>query len=146
MNKKLLQEIANKKLGIRLQQGVRYPGAEKLPLRKRNLAVHLGHTMLTTTCIQRVQCWGATIPEDATRPSLMSRTPGTLPELANMLRDPEGRLRCPFGVDWENESGGCSPLHRIPFWLALMEMHSDGYRYGIQSDRTLPYVFDRLIE
>jgi len=27
-----------------------------------------------------------------------------------------------------------------------MEMHSDGYRYGIQSDRKLPYVFDRLID
>ena len=79
----------------------------------------------------------------------MSRTPGTLPELANMLRDPETRLRCPFGVDWENKSGGCSHLdrlHRIPFWLALREMHGDGYRYGMQSDRNLPYVFDRLIE
>ena len=72
-----------------------------------------------------------------------------MPEVANMLRGPEGRLRCPFGVDWEEQSGGgarLDRLHRIPFWLALMEMHGDGCRYGFQSDRNLPYVFERLIE
>ena len=66
-----------------------------------------------------------------------------------MLRDPEGRLRCPFGIDWENEPGGVSRLdreHRIPYWLALIEMHGDGYRYGTGSDRSLPVVFDRFIE
>ena len=74
----------------------------------------------------------------------MSKTPG-----ANMLRDPEARLRCPFGVDWLDHFGGGSRLdraHRIPYWLSLMEMHGDGYRYGIQSDRHLPYVFDKLLE
>ena len=66
-----------------------------------------------------------------------------------MLRDPEARLRCPFGVDWLDHFGGGSRLdraHRIPYWLSLMEMHGDGYRYGIQSDRHLPYVFDKLLE
>ena len=66
-----------------------------------------------------------------------------------MLRDPEARLRCPFGVDWLNQCGDHSRLdrtHSIPFWLALMEMHCDGYRYGIQSDRHLSYVFDKLLE
>ena len=66
-----------------------------------------------------------------------------------MLRDPEARLRCPFGVDWLDQFGGGSRLdraHRIPYWLSLMEMHGDGYRYGIQSDRHLPYVFDKLLE
>ena len=138
-------------LGIHIQRGVQYPGGDKAERCQRwqHLQAQLKRTMLTAACIQRVRSWGATTPRDATRPSSMSRTPGTLPELANMLRDPEGRLRCPFGVDWENQSGGCSRLdrlHRIPFWLALMEMHGDGYRYGSQSDRHLPYVFDRLLD
>ena len=58
-------------------------------------------------------------------------------------------MRCPFGVDWEDKSGGCLRLdkfHRISFWLALIEMHGDGYRYGVRSDRNLPFVFDGLIE
>ena len=66
-----------------------------------------------------------------------------------MLRDPEGRLRCPFGIDWEDEPGGISRLdrqHRIPYWLAPIELHGDGYRYGMGSDRSLPVVFNRLIE
>ena len=66
-----------------------------------------------------------------------------------MLRDLEARLLCPFGVDWLNQCGDSSRLdrtHRIPFWLALMEMHCDGYPYGIQSDQHLPYVFVKLLE
>ena len=66
-----------------------------------------------------------------------------------MLRDLEARLRCPFGVDWLDQFGDSSRLdraQRIPFWLALMEMHREGYRYGIQSNRHLPYVFDKLLE
>ena len=72
-------------LGIRLQQCVQYPGIEKAvrSQRLRRLSWHLGRTMLTAACIQRVRSWGATTPRDATRPSSMSRTPGTLPELAN---------------------------------------------------------------
>ena len=66
-----------------------------------------------------------------------------------MLRDTEGRLRCPFGIDWVDKSGGClclDRLHRIPFWLVLIETHGDGYRYGMRGDRDLPFVFDRLSE
>ena len=66
-----------------------------------------------------------------------------------MLRDPEGRLRCPFGIDWEDEPDAISRRdrqHRVPYWLALIEMHGDGYRYGMGSDRSLPVVFDRRIE
>ena len=36
--------------------------------------------------------------------------------------------------------------HRVPFWLALMELHSDGYRYGTESDRHLPFVFEKAVE
>ena len=58
-------------------------------------------------------------------------------------------MRCPFGMDWEDKAGRSSRLdreHRIPFWLALIEMHGDGYRYGMLSGRNLPFVFERLIE
>ena len=116
--------------------------------RQRRLPVHLRRSMLTAACIQKVRSWGATAPSDATRPSSASRTPSTLPALANILRDPERRLRCPFGDNWEDESGGCSRLgniNRIPFWLALTELHGDGRRYGAQSERQLPHVFDRLL-
>ena len=65
-----------------------------------------------------------------------------------MLRDPEGRLLCPFGVDFEESCGAgsrLSSLHRIHFWLALLEMHGEGYRYGAQNEQQLPYVFERVI-
>ena len=58
-------------------------------------------------------------------------------------------MRCPFGVDWEKESAGhgrLDRLHRIPFWLALMEMYGDVYRYGSRGDRDMPYVLDTAIE
>ena len=58
-------------------------------------------------------------------------------------------MHCPFGIDWEDKVGGSSHLdrdHRIPVWFALIEMHGDGYRYGMRSGRNLPFVFDRLIE
>ena len=31
-----------------------------------------------------------------------------------------------------------SSLHRIPFWLALLEMHGEGYRYAAQNEQQLP--------
>ena len=117
--------------------------------RLRKLPLHLGHTMLTAACIQRVRSWGATTSTPATPSNSTSKTPGTVLELANMLRDPETRLRCPFGADWLDQVRGGSRLdraHRIPFWLALMEMHGDGCRYGIKSDHHLPSVFDKLLE
>ena len=146
-NRQRLRALA-KTLGVSLQESLQYPGAVKPRPPIRNLPEQLKHTMLSTACIRRVRSWGATTG-DAAPPSSTSRTPQTLPELASMLRDPEARLRCPFGIDWENEPGGISRLdrqHRIPYWLALIELHGDGYRYGMERDRSLPVVFDRLIE
>ena len=148
LNKEQLRAMA-KSLGIYLQTGLQYPGAAKPRSPSKDLPKRLQSNRLTTACIRRVRSWGATTLGDATRPSSTSRAPQTLPELANMLRDPEGRLPCPIGIDWENQSGGCSRLdrlHRIPFWLALIEMHGDGHRYGVRSDRNLLFVFDELIE
>lgn len=104
--------------------------------------------MLMATCIRKVRAWGATEAEAMVRQSRIFTTPRTLPELANMLRDPEGRLLCPFGVDFEESCGAgsrLSSLHRIPFWLALLEMHGEGYRYGAQNEQQLPYVFERVM-
>ncbi len=42
-----------------------------------------------------------------------------------MLREPEERLRCPFGVDWEKQPAENARLdrrHRTAYWFALMEM------------------------
>ena len=36
--------------------------------------------------------------------------------------------------------------HRIPFWLALVELHSYGYRYGSHSDKHLPHVFEQVVD
>ena len=36
--------------------------------------------------------------------------------------------------------------HRIPFWLALVELYSDGYRYGRHGDEQLPYVFEQVVD
>jgi hypothetical protein len=66
-----------------------------------------------------------------------------------MLRDPNGNLRCPFGADFETQSCTESRLdrsHRIPFWLALMELYSDGYRYDCHSDKNLPPLFQEVVE
>ena len=76
-------------------------------------------------------------------------TPQTSVELAKMLRDADGRLRCPFGVDFEARSSTTARLDggvRVPFWLALMELRADGYRYGIESTRHLPYVFEKVVD
>ena len=144
LNRQQLRAIA-KRLGVYLQAKLNYPR----PAKTRTLPQTLTYTMLTAACIRKVQLLGANTVDDATRLSSMSRTPQTLPELASMLRDTEDRLRCPFGIDWEDKSGGClrlDRLHRIPFWLVLIEMHGDGYRYGMRGDRDLPFVFDRLIK
>ena len=36
--------------------------------------------------------------------------------------------------------------HRIPFWLALVELYSDGYRYSSYGDKQLPFVFDQVVD
>ena len=66
-----------------------------------------------------------------------------------MLRDPNGILRCPFGTDFEEQSCAGTRMdrgHRIPFWLTLVELHSDGYRYSSQSDQNLPSVFEKVAD
>ena len=109
-NRQRLRALA-KAFGISLQAGLQYPGAVQPRPPVRQLPEQMKHTMLSTACIRRVRSWGATIG-DATRPNSTSRTPQTLPELASVLRDPEGRLRGPSGIDWENDPGGISRLDR----------------------------------
>ena len=104
----------------------------------------LTKAMLINTCFRQVRAWATVHP---VLQSTSLSTPETVLELANMLRDPNGNLRCPFGVDFETQSCTESRLdrnHRIPFWLALMEQHSDGYRYDCHSDKNLPHVFQEL--
>ena len=36
--------------------------------------------------------------------------------------------------------------HKIPFWLALVELYSDGYRYSSHGDEHLPYVFEQVVD
>ena len=36
--------------------------------------------------------------------------------------------------------------HRIPFWLALLELYNDGYRYGTHGDNHLPHVFEQVVD
>ena len=65
-----------------------------------------------------------------------------------MLREANGRLRCPYGIDFDEQCGmGCNldSGHRIPFWLALMELYSDGYRYDCHSDKNVPHVFQEVV-
>ena len=149
LNRQRLRGTA-KSLGVGLQHGLQYPGGDQATRgpRLRNLPLVLQQTMLTATCIRRVRAWGAAAAAATACPSRIFTTPRTLPELANMLRDPEGRLLCPFGADFEESSGAGSRLcsvHRIPFWLALLELHGDGHRYGVESERRLPYVFEQVI-
>ena len=76
-------------------------------------------------------------------------TPQTALELAAMLRDPNGNLRCPFGTDFQEQSCTGTRIdgsHRIPFWLALVELYGDGYRYGSHSDKHLPHVFEQVVD
>ena len=45
-----------------------------------------------------------TAATDTAHPGAISTAPRTTLELANMLRDAEGRLRCPFGIDLDERS------------------------------------------
>ena len=137
-------------LDVSIQRVIQYPGGggDARAQRLLRLPLHLQQTMLTAACFRRVRTWGATAAAATARQSMIFTTPRTLPELANMLRDPAGRLLCPFGADFEESSGAVSrlcSLHRIPFWLVLLELYGDGHRYGDQSERRLPYVFEQII-
>ena len=58
------------------------------------------HGFHMKNCIRQVRAW-ATISPVLQSTSLS--TPQTVLELANMLRDPIGNLRCPFGSDFEEQ-------------------------------------------
>ena len=76
-------------------------------------------------------------------------TPQNLLELAQMLRDPDTNKRSPYGHAFEEHCSTEDYLnsgHRIPYWLALMELHSEGYRYGVESEHMLPYVFEQVFD
>ena len=112
----------------------------------------LKKSVLRWACFQQVREWAATAAPEAVLQSTLPRTPQTIFELANMLRDPMGRLRCPFGVDFEGQVigavgnlSGRAGMQSLPWWLALMELHGDGHRYGTNSDRELPCVFELLV-
>ena len=131
-----------------VQADVRYPGGDKTTRAPRRVKFtdSLRMTMLRNNCFRRVRAWAITntVPH-----STSLRTPQTVLELAKMLRDPNGNLRCPFGTNFEEQ--GYTPTridrsHRIPFWLALVELHSYGYRYGSHSDKHLPHVFEQVVD
>ena len=131
-----------------MQNAAQYHGADRndKAFREVWLIDALGMTLLINNCFRQVRAW-ATIHPVLQSTSLS--TPQTVLELANMLRDPIGNLRCPFGSDFEEQcrTGNrmdCS--HRIPCWLALVELYSDGYRYGCHSDTHLPYVFEQVVD
>ena len=101
--------------------------------------------MLINNCFRQVRAWATIHP---VLQSTTLSTPQTVLELVNMLRDPVGNLRCPFGSDFEEQGRTGTRIdgtHRIPFWLALVELYSDGYRYGSHSDKQLPYVFEQVV-
>ena len=116
--------------------------------------------MLRCACFQRVLKWaGASSPAGEPRQrgwqeppqSAPPSTPQTTKALADMLRDSVGRVRCPFGADFEEDAARATagPQYRfhkstLPWWLALLELHSASYRFGTNSDLDLPYVFRRV--
>ena len=54
-----------------------------------------------------------------------------------------------FGGDFAGRGSTTPRLDsdvRIPCWLALIELHADGYRYGIESNKHLPYVFEKMVD
>ena len=122
-SKQNLRDIA-KLLGMSMQIGVQYPGAEKKNRASREVKLTdaLRMTMLINNCFRQVRAWATIHP---VRQSTSLSTPQTVLELANMLRDPIGNLRCPFGSDFEEQGRTGTRMdrsHRIPFWLALVEL------------------------
>ena len=148
INRRTLKEIATS-LGVTMQIGQQYPGTfQNRSARLIRLTEHLKLHMLRSVCFRRVRDWASSAETGAVLQSTSFRTPQTALELTNMLRDANGNLLCPFGVDFCEKSSTGLRLdngHRIPFWLALIELHSDGHRYGAHSDRDLPYVFEKVV-
>ena len=100
-SKQNLRDIA-KLLGMSLQTGVQYPGADKKNRARRRVVIidALRKEMLMKNCFRQVRAWAAIQPV-LQRTSLS--TPQTVLELANMLRNRIGNLRCPFGSDFEEQ-------------------------------------------
>ena len=146
-NRQNLRETA-KLLAVTAQIKIQYPGADKAGRATRQIKFtdELGMTMLRNNCFRQVRAWAST---NSMLQTTSLSTPQTELELAEMLRDPSGILRCPFGTDFEEQSCVGTRMdrgHRIPFWLAFVELHSDGYRYSYQSDQNLPYVFEKVVD
>ena len=147
MNRQNFKDVA-KLLTMSMQSELRYPGGDKTTrtLRLVQLTEALKMTMLRNSCIRQVRAW-ATITPVLQTTSLS--TPQTVLELANMLRNTDGNLRCPFGDDFEQQLRTGTRMdssHRLPFWLALVELYSDGYRYDGHSDKNLPSVLERVVD
>ena len=103
--------------------------------------------MLRSACFRRVRSLDSA-PSGAVLQST-PHTPRSKVELANMLRDPAVRIVCPYGADFAKDQAAASRLdrtERMPFWLALMELHSYDYRYGQQGTLRLPGVFEEAVE
>ncbi len=133
-------------LNVQMQFGVRYISNDKTScgVRFRNFPAGMQCAALMISCIHQVRAWGG-----ATEHIGMHKTPTTVQELAIMLREPEARLRCPFGVDWGNvrfENARIDGRYRTLYWLPLMELYHDGYRYGNQSECAMPYVFGKIMD
>ena len=114
-NKQNLRDVA-KLLGAVVQTLIRYPGGDKASrdFRRVSFTDALTMTIIRNLCFRRVRAWATTNPM---RQSTSLCTPQTVLELAKMLRDPNGNLRCPFGADFETQSCTESRLdrsHRIP--------------------------------
>ena len=147
MNNQNVRDAA-KLLGMSVQITVQYPGGDKTSRGSRHVRVThaLRMTLFRNMCFRRVRAWATTNP---VLQSTSLSTPQTVLELANMLRDPNGNLRCPFGTDFEEQGRTGTRMdgsHRIPFWLALVELYNGGYRYGSCSDKHLPHVFGQVAE
>ena len=149
-SKKTSQELA-RLLNVKPQGSVQYNAAEKGRPAERyvQFALSLTFAMLRRECFRRVRAWATLTATSGALQGTLVRTPQTTLELANMLRNPSSKLRCPFGADFEkadSRGGRLDGSCRVPLWLALIELHSDGYRYGVQSERHLPYVFDKVVD
>ena len=148
-----------KVLDTPLPSRFQYPGGGRAGQNARRVKIppSLRIAMLRHTCFKRVVEWAEAwspagqLPRGAPEAPAQGaplRTPETIKEFADMLRDPVGVVRCPFGADFEEHAATASagPLYRphrdsLPWWLALVELHGDGYRFGASLDRELPYVF-----
>ena len=148
-----------KGLDTPLPSRFQYPSGGRAGQKARRVKIppSLRIAMLRHTCFKRVVEWAEAwspagqLPRGAPEAPAQGaplRTPETIKEFADMLRDPVGVVRCPFGADFEEHAATASagPLYRphkdsLPWWLALVELHGDGYRFGASLDRELPYVF-----